>query len=54
MTEAMHDASVWEQVRGRAVVMDGACTEDELTVRCYLVCWVLTATGEALSCVDQD
>jgi hypothetical protein len=54
MTEAMHDASVWEQVRGRAVVMDGVCTEDELTVRCYLVCWVLTATGEALPCVDQD
>jgi hypothetical protein len=54
MPEAVRYAEVREQVRGRAVVIYGTCTEDELTVLCRLMFWVLTATDEALARVDQD
>jgi hypothetical protein len=54
MPEAMRYAEVREQVWGRAVVIYGTCTEDELTVLCRLMFWVLTATDEALARVDQD
>jgi len=37
MSEAMQYAEAREQVRGRAVVVDGACTEDALTVLCRLM-----------------
>ena len=53
MPEAMSYADAREQVQGRAVVIYGACTEDELTVLCRLMFWVLTATDEALTRVDQ-
>jgi hypothetical protein len=53
MPEAMSYADAREQVRGRAVVIYGTCTEDELTVLCRLMFWVLTASDEALARVDQ-
>jgi hypothetical protein len=53
MPEAMSYADVREQVRGRAVVIYGACAEDELAVLCRLLFWVLTASDEALTRVDQ-
>ena len=53
MPEAMSYADTREQVRRRAVVIYGTCTEDELTVLCRLMFWVLTATDEALARVDQ-
>ena len=53
MPEAMSYADARAQVRERAVVIYGACTEDELTVLCRLMFWVLTATDEALTRVDQ-
>jgi hypothetical protein len=52
MPEAMSYADTREQVRRRAVVIYGTCTEDELTVLCRLMFWVLTATDESLSRVD--
>ena len=53
MPEAMNFVDARGQVRGRAVAIYGACTEDELTILCRLIFWVLTATDEALSLVDQ-
>jgi hypothetical protein len=53
MPEAMSYADARAQVRGRAVVIYGTCTEDELTVLCRLIFWVLTAPDEALTRVDQ-
>jgi hypothetical protein len=53
MPEATSDAEAREQVRGRAVVIYGTCTKDELTVLCRLMFSVLTATDEALAEVNQ-
>jgi hypothetical protein len=54
MPDAMSYADAREQVRGRTVVMYGTCTEDERTVLCRLLFWVLTAADETLARVDQD
>ena len=52
MLDGTSYADVRAQIQRRAVVIYGACTEDELTVLCRLVFWVLTATDEALSQVE--
>jgi hypothetical protein len=54
MPEAMRYAAAREQVRGRAIVIYGACTEEELSVLCRLLFWVLTARDEALTRVDPQ
>jgi hypothetical protein len=54
MPEEQSYAQVREQIRQRAVVIYGTCSEDELTVLCRLVFWVLTATDAALAGVDQS
>ena len=53
MPDDMSYADIREQIRQRAVVIYGVCSEDELTVLCRLVFWVLTATDDALARVDQ-
>jgi hypothetical protein len=50
----MSYADAREQVRRRAMIIYDTCTEDELTVLCRLMFWVLTSTDEALTRVDQD
>jgi hypothetical protein len=46
-------ADIRAQIQQRAVIVYGTCTEDELTVLCRLVFWVLTATDEALARVES-
>jgi hypothetical protein len=54
MPDDMSFTAVREQIRQRAVAIYGACSEDELTVLCRLVFWVLTATDDVLAHVDQS
>jgi hypothetical protein len=53
MPDEMSYANVREQIRRRAVVIYGACSDDELTVLCRLAFWVLTATDDVLARLDQ-
>jgi hypothetical protein len=54
MPDEMSFAEVREQIRQRAIVIYGTCSDDELTVLCRLVFWVLTATDDVLAHVDQS
>jgi hypothetical protein len=54
MPNTMSFAEVREQIRQRAVGIYGDCSEDELTILCRLVFWVLTATDDVLASVDQS
>ena len=53
MPDGIGYTQVREQVRQQAVIIYGSCSEQELTVLCRLIFWVLTATDEALAHVDQ-
>ncbi|MDQ3828932.1 MAG: hypothetical protein M3361_06420 [Candidatus Tectomicrobia bacterium] len=54
MPDEISFTDVREQIRRRAVAIYGACSDDELTVLCRLVFWVLTATDGALAHVDRS
>jgi hypothetical protein len=54
MPDEMSFTNVRERIRQRAAAIYGACSDDELTVLCRLVFWVLTATDEVLARVDQS
>jgi hypothetical protein len=53
MPDEMSYTGIREQIRERAVLIYGTCSEDELTVLCRLMFWVLTATDDVLARVDQ-
>lgn len=54
MADEVSFTAIREQIRRRAVVIYGACSDDELTALCRLVFWVLTATDDVLAHVDQS
>jgi hypothetical protein len=54
MPDEISFIDVREQIRRRAVAIYGTCSDDELTILCRLVFWVLTATDDVLAHVDQS
>lgn len=54
MPDEMSFTDVRERIRQRAVAIYGVCTNDELTILCRLVFWVLTATDDVLARMDQS